>query len=297
MKDYKPIISKNILELRQKKGMTQAELAGLLHYSDKAVSKWERGESLPEFAVIAEIADIFGVSIDYLAESEHPVKNAAPAMEPTASDVVSQARKGDAGDVCPEILSESAVQAAGQPVPVCPDTGGADAFPCTDTGSSKTNENAPAGDTAPSGSVIKKTINGDIIKQRSNHFKRSFITITCILFLWLFAILTVSIIRSTVHSNRWDWLIFVYAVPCSIVIWLVFNSVWFNKHRNYLIISILIWTVLFAIYMTLLRAGFNIWIAFLPGIPTQIIIYLWSKLSLRSLNKDSAVEEHEDKRN
>ena len=45
MKDIKSIVAKNISNLRQSKGLTQLELAEKLNYSDKAVSKWERGES------------------------------------------------------------------------------------------------------------------------------------------------------------------------------------------------------------------------------------------------------------
>ena len=46
--------------------MTQIELAEILNYSDKAVSKWERGESVPDISVLKQIADIFGVTVDYL---------------------------------------------------------------------------------------------------------------------------------------------------------------------------------------------------------------------------------------
>ena len=70
MKDIKTIIAKNISELRQSRGMTQLELADRLNYSDKAISKWERGESCPDVSVLLEIADIFGVSLDFIAREE-----------------------------------------------------------------------------------------------------------------------------------------------------------------------------------------------------------------------------------
>ena len=66
MKDLKPIIAKNITSLRQAAQMTQSELAERLNYSDKAVSKWERGESVPDITVLKEIADLFGVTVDAL---------------------------------------------------------------------------------------------------------------------------------------------------------------------------------------------------------------------------------------
>lgn len=72
MKDLKPIIAKNIIDLRKSRNLTQAELAQRLNYSDKAVSKWERAESVPDVAVLKEIADLFSVGVDFLLEAEHP---------------------------------------------------------------------------------------------------------------------------------------------------------------------------------------------------------------------------------
>ena len=71
MKDIRIIIAKNIAALRTDAGMTQLKLAEVLSYSDKAVSKWERGEALPDVVVLKSIADYFGVSVDYLLAEEH----------------------------------------------------------------------------------------------------------------------------------------------------------------------------------------------------------------------------------
>ncbi len=59
-------ISKNIADLRKKKGITQEELASALSVSPQAVSKWETGTSQPDTLMLPLIADYFGVSIDYL---------------------------------------------------------------------------------------------------------------------------------------------------------------------------------------------------------------------------------------
>ena len=73
MENLKMIIAKNIVLLRTGEHITQAELAERLNYSDKAVSKWERGESLPDITVIKAIADMFGVTVDWLlCEHEEP---------------------------------------------------------------------------------------------------------------------------------------------------------------------------------------------------------------------------------
>jgi len=66
MENIKQIIAENISKLRQRNGITQLELAEKLNYSDKAVSKWERGESIPDITVLYEISKIFKVSLDYL---------------------------------------------------------------------------------------------------------------------------------------------------------------------------------------------------------------------------------------
>lgn len=66
MDDLRSNIAKNMAALRQAAGMTQAELAELLCYSDKSVSKWERAESTPDIIVLKAIADRFSVTVDYL---------------------------------------------------------------------------------------------------------------------------------------------------------------------------------------------------------------------------------------
>ena len=50
------IVSKNLSDLRKRNGLTQAELAEKLNYSDKAVSKWEKGESLPGVEVLYKLS-------------------------------------------------------------------------------------------------------------------------------------------------------------------------------------------------------------------------------------------------
>lgn len=70
MEDIKSVIAKNIYTLRTEHKMTQLEMAERLNYSDKAVSKWERAEGLPDVVVIKQIADMFGVTVDYLMSTE-----------------------------------------------------------------------------------------------------------------------------------------------------------------------------------------------------------------------------------
>ena len=64
MDDLKDIIAKNLVRLRQQAGLTQLKLAEMLNYSDKAVSKWERGESIPDLRVLIRLAEIYHIKVD-----------------------------------------------------------------------------------------------------------------------------------------------------------------------------------------------------------------------------------------
>ena len=65
MSDTRQLIAENITKLRKAMKLTQAELAEKMNYSDKAVSKWERGDSIPDVLVLAELASLFSVTVDY----------------------------------------------------------------------------------------------------------------------------------------------------------------------------------------------------------------------------------------
>lgn len=68
MDELKSIISKNLVELRTKARLTQLQLAEMLNYSDKAVSKWERGEAIPDIRVLIQLSELYGISIDNLVK-------------------------------------------------------------------------------------------------------------------------------------------------------------------------------------------------------------------------------------
>ena len=218
MNDVKPIVAKNITSLRQSAGMTQMELASSLNYSDKAVSKWERGESVPDVSVLCEIARLFCVTVDYLI-TDHD------------------------GEDADEELSEKSRFASES------------ALPEDSEGSRKK-------------SAVKN---------------RAFITAMSVILVWLvaatvFVILDI-VLSPDVTAHR---LAFVYAVPASVIVWLVLNTVWFDRRRNFLIISILMWSVIGSVVLTMLTFGFNVWKILILGAPGQIIILLWSRIDLRS---------------
>ncbi len=201
MNDIKPIVAKNIAELRLAKKMTQLELAEKLNYSDKAVSKWERGESLPDVSVLVMIADLFEVPLDYLVRAEH--------------------KKQDKQTAAP--------------------------------------------------------------KSQYDHSMITWISLFLVWFIALFAFIIVWLVSPT---TPFKWLAFVYAVPVTSIVWLVLNSIWFNKRRNYLIISLLVWSLIASIHISLLPAGVNIWMLYLLGIPAELIIIGWSMIKKPTKKSD-----------
>lgn len=70
MSELKQNVAQNIYFLRTANNMTQSELGAKINYSDKAISKWERAEGLPDAYVLCKLGELFGVSVDYLL-NEH----------------------------------------------------------------------------------------------------------------------------------------------------------------------------------------------------------------------------------
>ena len=192
MEDIKSIVAKNIAELRLLNNMTQMELAEKLNYSDKTISKWERAESSPDISVLVEIANLFGVTLDYLVRSEN----------------------------------------------------------------------------------IEETVKEN--KQKETKYNRKVISYISEGVVWLIAIFAFIITSLISRKATFQWLYFVYAFPIVIILKLIFNSVWFNPRRNYVIISLLIWSILSTIHITFLYFNVNVSLIYLLGVAGQIIVILWS---------------------
>ena len=64
--EFKKIVAENLVRERRESGLTQLDIAKKLNYSDKAVSKWERGEAVPDAYVLKQLATIYNVSVDEL---------------------------------------------------------------------------------------------------------------------------------------------------------------------------------------------------------------------------------------
>ncbi len=68
MSELKKTIADNLIALRKRKKYTQQDLGNILGYSDKAISKWEKGESLPDIEILYQLSSLYGVTLDFLTK-------------------------------------------------------------------------------------------------------------------------------------------------------------------------------------------------------------------------------------
>lgn len=83
----------NIISYRKQNRLTQAGLAEKLNYSDKAVSKWERGESMPDVLTLVQLADLFGVTVNDLLEDPNALPENTGKVEQVMERAVQKTLK------------------------------------------------------------------------------------------------------------------------------------------------------------------------------------------------------------
>ncbi len=89
----KDLIGANIASYRKAQGLTQAGLAEKLNYSDKAVSKWERGDSMPDVLTLVQLAELFGVTVNDLLADPNALPEETGAVQQAMDKVVQKTLK------------------------------------------------------------------------------------------------------------------------------------------------------------------------------------------------------------
>ena len=103
-------IGANIAAYRKRDGLTQANLAEKLNYSDKAVSKWERGESIPDVLTLMQMAELFGITIhELVCDPNELPKNSDSKLEKAMTQVSEKALKRKANKNVIQALSSTLV--------------------------------------------------------------------------------------------------------------------------------------------------------------------------------------------
>ena len=67
-------VAKNLIAYRKAAGLTQAEVAEKIHYSDKSVSKWESGNGIPDVYTLVQLAELYGVTVNAFLEDEVEIR-------------------------------------------------------------------------------------------------------------------------------------------------------------------------------------------------------------------------------
>ena len=92
------MFNENLVRLRKIRQMTQEDIAETVGVSRQAVAKWESGETIPDLDKCKQLADIFGVSLDDLANYE-PEENMGFAVPPKGKHLFGLVTVGDKGQI------------------------------------------------------------------------------------------------------------------------------------------------------------------------------------------------------
>lgn len=198
------VLAEKMTAYRKRAGLTQAELAEKLNYSDKSISKWERGDGMPDLLVLCKLADLYDVPLDAFL------------------------REG------PLVRSQA--------------------------------------------------------EQKTRHIIITLISIGLVFFVAAIGFFVCYLAKVDVR-----WLAFIYAVPVSMILLVVFSHMWSTLLWQALSVTGLVWTLCGAIYISFVAiAGMhNVAMLFLCAAIFQVLVILWYVLMLvRKRNKARKEADH-----
>ncbi len=207
MSDVNKIIGNNLTKLRKQAKLTQMELAEKFNYSDKTISKWETGESLPSIDVLYTVAEFYGVTLN-------------------------------------DLTSEEDITEAKQEKTKTP-------------------------------------------RAYSSHLIISLMSVSAV---WFLAALTYVLLL--LIGNIDYRLCFLWAIPASLIVLLVFNCIWGRAKYLFPILTMLLWTLFICAFFQFSEFNINVWPMWIAAVPLQVGILLWAALLKKPKVK---VEEKENK--
>lgn len=111
-------------------------------------------------------------------------------------------------------------------------------------------------------------------KARRLNGNKLVITMLAISAVWIIS--TILYVQLLVWAHINYWLAFVWSVPVSVLVMVIFNAIWGRKRFSLTLISVFMWSILVGVYLELFK--FNIWPMFIIGIPIQIAFVIASRL-------------------
>lgn len=187
-KDIKQIIAKNLANLRKNKKITQTELAEQFGYSDKAISKWENGDTLPDIQTLYQLCEFYNVTLDFLVNEQ-------------------------SFDEKIKYINH----------------------------------------------LNKRVI-----------INNSLIELLYCSFVWILAVIIYVYLYTFSEINYWQ--IFIWALPATTIVMLLFTKVWKQKLYTFIVRSLFFWTLVTACYVQFIE--YNIWPLFFLMIPIQVALIL-----------------------
>ncbi len=125
-----------------------------------------------------------------------------------------------------------------------------------------------------------------VTPKRERKLKRFIVTVCSVGLCWLAAVIAFVLGGVANYALPQDvnglWLAFVYAVPASAIVIVVFSTIWHWKWSRIVSLSVLIWTAIACVYLTLYVCGIvnGMWLLFLIGVPLQVLtlfFFVWRK--------------------
>lgn len=109
---------------------------------------------------------------------------------------------------------------------------------------------------------------------RQNHIV---ITLLATCLVWIVATVIYTPLFIWAHINYWN--VFVWAVPVSCIVLIVFNAIWGARRFSVVLTSALVWSFITALYLQLI--DYNMWALYFIGAPLQVAIVLWARLKIK----------------
>lgn len=207
MENIKEVIRDNLVKLRKDNKLTQLELAQKIGYSDKAISRWETGETTPDVETLNALSELYNVPISFFfSEYDKDVQ-------------IKQ---------------------------------------------SKENE-----------------------KQKINKIA---ISLLCIVSLWFIAIILFDVLNKIKGVDA--WLSFIWAIPASFLLAIIFNSIWGKRLWTCIFSSFFSWTLILAIHLQFIQ--FSSFMIFIAGVPVQVVIILCYYLKRKKKDSQKNIEKNKD---
>lgn len=118
--------------------------------------------------------------------------------------------------------------------------------------------------------------NNKSLPKKRNFQNQNKIIITLLAILTVWATATAIFVYAKIIASANLWMAFIWAIPISCIVTIIFNAIWGKRLIGFIAISALIWSLITAIYLQFLT--YNLFVMYFIGIPLQVAVFLWSGL-------------------